>query len=38
MSLLTLLDSRTHRNDNIWKQIVAFAVYVYRQVVISLER
>lgn len=38
MGLLTLLDSRTHRNENIWKQVVRFVVYVYERVVISLER
>ena len=38
MGLLTLLDSRTHRNEAIWKQIVRFVVYVYRRVEMHLER
>jgi len=30
MGLLTLLDSRTHRNDNIWKRVMRFIAYIRR--------
>lgn len=38
MGLLTLLDSRTHRNVNLWRQIVRFTTYVRRVVSYAVER
>ena len=38
MGLLTLLDSRTHRNLALWKRIKLFTVYVYRLVSYAVER
>jgi hypothetical protein len=38
MGLLTLLDSRSHRNANIWKQIVRLVVYVTRRRSFDVER
>ena len=38
MTLLTLLDSRAHRNDNIWKQVVRFVAYIRRMVILYVER
>lgn len=32
MGLLTLLDSRTHRNANLWKELLEFTVEVIRNV------
>ena len=38
MGLLTLLDSRSHRNLSIWKEIVRFTAYVRRVVSYAVER
>ena len=38
MGLLTLLDSRTHRNLALWKRIKSFTAYVYRLVAVNVER
>lgn len=38
MGLLTLLDSRTHRNRGIWKEIIRLTAYVRKAVSYALER
>lgn len=38
MGLLTLLDSRSHRNSNLWKEIIRFAVALTRSVSWTVER
>ncbi len=38
MGLLTLLDSRTHRNEHLWKRIVRLAMTIRRMVTHVIER
>lgn len=38
MGLLTILDSRVHRNINVWKRIVVFLVSIARTRVFHVER
>lgn len=38
MGLLTLLDSRAHRNLSIWRRIVRFVGYIRREVLLHVER